>query len=87
MDNHKKHLYIHKKYGASISFSGNDNLLPKDKRLKPYPSIRKYKLKNVKTWEDYFFKFIKYKQIICKKHMIDHANRVFNGQYTNNHRS
>ena len=59
MTSHKKHLYTHKEYSVGFSVSKDYTPLPKDKRRKPYPSMRKYGIE-ADTWGEFSTKMIEY---------------------------
>jgi len=64
-------------YGLGIKIRPTKTLLPKDKRKKPYPTIRKLGLKNITTWEEYHLALIKKIKKELKKRMEREIARIF----------
>lgn len=45
--------FRHTQYGMFLKVKKDTTPLPTDRRRKPYPTIRKWAMKNIKTWGDY----------------------------------
>jgi len=50
--------YNFQEYGLGIKIKPTKTLLPKDRRKRPYPTIRKLGLENITTWEEYHLALI-----------------------------
>lgn len=50
-----------------------DDSLPNDKRMRPWPSIRKFKMSNIKSVGDYLVARLE----VAKKHIKEHAAFAF----------
>lgn len=66
-EDYQDHLYKHQEY--SVGFYASDRPLPKDKRMKPWPYIKKHGGVGLKTYFDYM-KFI---QILFAKHICENV--------------
>lgn len=59
-----------------------DSLLPSDRRRRPHPTIRKYNLGDIKTWEEYYKKMRNRLIERCNKHIEGHMAMVLQNGFT-----